>query len=89
MAEHSPSVTAGNRRCLRQAVGWTAPCMLQGRSFNPEVVISMPIVNRVAGLEPDIQAWRRDIHEHPDCSTRSTGPRRWWPIAYASSASTR
>jgi amidohydrolase len=28
--------------------------------------ISMPIVNRVADLQPDIQAWRRDIHAHPE-----------------------
>src|SRR5437764_14678160 len=27
---------------------------------------SMPIVNRVADLQPDIQAWRRDIHQHPE-----------------------
>jgi len=26
----------------------------------------MPIVNRVADLHPDIQAWRRDIHQHPE-----------------------
>jgi amidohydrolase len=26
----------------------------------------MPIVNRVADLQPDIQGWRRDIHEHPE-----------------------
>jgi hippurate hydrolase len=26
----------------------------------------MPIVNRVAALQPDIQAWRRDIHQHPE-----------------------
>jgi amidohydrolase len=26
----------------------------------------MPIVNRVADLQPNIQAWRRDIHEHPE-----------------------
>src|SRR6201988_2706547 len=26
----------------------------------------MPIVNRVADLQPDIQAWRRAIHEHPE-----------------------
>ncbi len=26
----------------------------------------MPIINRVANLQPDIQAWRRDIHEHPE-----------------------
>jgi hippurate hydrolase len=26
----------------------------------------MPIVDRVADLQPDIQAWRRDIHQHPE-----------------------
>jgi amidohydrolase len=26
----------------------------------------MPTLNRVADLQPDIQAWRRDIHEHPE-----------------------
>jgi hippurate hydrolase len=26
----------------------------------------MPIVNRVADLQPDIQAWRRDIHQPPE-----------------------
>jgi hippurate hydrolase len=26
----------------------------------------MPIDNRVADLQPDIQAWRRDIHQHPE-----------------------
>src|SRR5215475_11365515 len=26
----------------------------------------MPIVNRVADLQPDSQAWRRDIHAHPE-----------------------
>ena len=26
----------------------------------------MPIVNRVAEFQPDIQAWRRDIHEYPE-----------------------
>src|SRR6202142_1454407 len=26
----------------------------------------MPIINRVAELQPDIQAWRRDIHAHPE-----------------------
>src|SRR5580700_7314793 len=49
------------------AVGWTAPCMLQQhKRSNLEPEISMPIVNRVADLQPDIQAWRRDIHEHPE-----------------------
>ncbi len=26
----------------------------------------MPIVNRVADLQPEIEAWRRTIHEHPE-----------------------
>ncbi|MGE5156865.1 MAG: M20 aminoacylase family protein [Gemmatimonas sp.] len=26
----------------------------------------MPIVNRVADLHPEITAWRRDLHEHPE-----------------------
>src|SRR6201992_1019872 len=26
----------------------------------------MPIINRVADLQPDIQAWRRDIHQFPE-----------------------
>src|ERR1700723_529459 len=26
----------------------------------------MPLVHRVADLQPDIQAWRRDIHQHPE-----------------------
>jgi amidohydrolase len=36
------------------------------KAFNPQPGIPMPIVNRVADLQPDIQAWRRDIHEHPE-----------------------
>jgi amidohydrolase len=28
--------------------------------------VVMPIINRVADLQPDIQAWRRDIHQHPE-----------------------
>src|SRR5271168_2843525 len=28
--------------------------------------MTMPIVNSVAELQPDIQAWRRDIHAHPE-----------------------
>jgi len=38
----------------------------QHKRSNLEPIISMPIVNRVADLQPDIQAWRRDIHEHPE-----------------------
>ena len=26
----------------------------------------MPIVNRVADLQPDIMGWRRDLHAHPE-----------------------
>ncbi|MBK3662779.1 amidohydrolase [Bradyrhizobium diazoefficiens] len=26
----------------------------------------MPVVNRIAGLRPDIQAWRQDLHAHPE-----------------------
>ncbi|HEY0910471.1 MAG TPA: M20 aminoacylase family protein [Bradyrhizobium sp.] len=26
----------------------------------------MPIINRVADLQPDIQAWRREIHQYPE-----------------------
>ena len=26
----------------------------------------MPVVNRVADLQPDIAAWRQDIHAHPE-----------------------
>src|ERR1700676_963843 len=32
----------------------------------PQPRIPMPIVSRVADLQPDIQAWRRDIHQHPE-----------------------
>src|SRR5437667_6318672 len=26
----------------------------------------MPIINRIADLQPDIMAWRRDLHAHPE-----------------------
>src|ERR1700742_2943464 len=32
----------------------------------------MPIVNRAADLQPEIQAWRRDIHEHPELGYEET-----------------
>src|SRR5580692_9652937 len=37
-----------------------------GNPEAPDQRFPMPIVNRVADLQPDIQAWRRDIHEHPE-----------------------
>src|SRR2546430_5291429 len=36
------------------------------KSAQTEPRIAMPIVNRVADLQPDIQAWRRDIHQYPE-----------------------
>ena len=47
----------------------------------------MPIVNRVADLQPDIQAWRRDFHRHPELlyDVERTAAR----VACASSAATR
>src|SRR5262249_9392561 len=38
----------------------------QGKITKKGPETSMPIVNRVADLQPDIQAWRRDIHQHPE-----------------------
>src|SRR3954468_8713145 len=47
-------------------VGPSLACY-RGRTVQPgKPVISMPIVNRVAEFQPDIQDWRRDIHEHPE-----------------------
>src|SRR4029077_7825464 len=41
--------------------------MLEATKYiNRESGFPMPIINRVADLQPDIQAWRRDIHEHPE-----------------------
>ncbi len=53
---------------LQQGAGWTVTCMLDSRRalISKRPIISMPIVNRVADLQPDIQAWRRDIHQHPE-----------------------
>src|SRR5437870_13616321 len=27
---------------------------------------AMPIVDRIAAMQPEVAAWRRDIHEHPE-----------------------
>jgi len=52
---------------LRQSAGWTVPCMVQEQNAHySKTDHRMPIVNRVADLQPDIQAWRRDIHQHPE-----------------------
>src|SRR6201990_467213 len=38
----------------------------KGVVFGSHPRLCMPIINRVADLQPDIQAWRRDIHAHPE-----------------------
>ncbi len=38
----------------------------KGVIFGSHPRLRMPIINRVADLQPDIQAWRRDIHQHPE-----------------------
>ena len=37
-------------------------------AFHPikREIFPMPIVNRVADLQPDIRGWRRDLHAHPE-----------------------
>src|ERR1041384_4521445 len=57
-------------RCMaiRRESDWAKwGCVLdtEKRRHNPSETI-MPIVNRVADLHADIQAWRRDIHQHPE-----------------------
>src|SRR5215469_3358757 len=37
---------------------------LRNRSLSGDA--RMPIVNRIADLHPEITAWRRDIHQHPE-----------------------
>ena len=52
---------------LAGSIGRTASCMLdRSKGSQTETEIPMPIINRVADLQPDIQAWRRDIHQHPE-----------------------
>src|SRR6202040_1876479 len=61
----APQPGAVQRLRWRWADG--TPRARQGQAPQPQPLrISMPIVNRVADLQPDIQAWRRDIHEHPE-----------------------
>ena len=40
--------------------------MLNKGDLQPDRTSVMPIINRVADLQPDIVAWRRDIHAHPE-----------------------
>jgi hippurate hydrolase len=51
---------------LSITVGGIAAACYTEENLTHEPEISMPIVNRVADLQPDIQAWRRDIHQHPE-----------------------
>src|SRR4051794_41067622 len=61
-----PAITAGQAA----PKGCWVECGLhatEAKALQPrEPRIPMPIVNRVADLQPDIQAWRRDIHENPE-----------------------
>ena len=50
-----PAVLGGSQARARESI-----------TIGPQPGISVPIVNRVADLQPDIQAWRRDIHQHPE-----------------------
>jgi len=49
----------------------------------------MPIVNRVADLQPDIQAWRREIHEHPELLYEVHALRHSWRTGCGNSAAMR
>src|ERR1700753_3300930 len=46
--------------------GWVARVWMLENLHNQPQERHMPIVNRVADLHPDITAWRRDLHEHPE-----------------------
>src|SRR5450755_3806633 len=52
--------TGARSRSGRLLLHW--PC----RWGPPSEDIIMPIVNRVADLHPEITAWRRDLHAHPE-----------------------
>ena len=43
----------------------------------------MPVINRVADLQPDIMAWRRDLHAHPELMYEVTARLASSPIACA------
>src|SRR3982074_2578399 len=68
----SPAMTAfggssgGMGPCAIMLGGPPLACYTGQSSPNPKSRNHMPIVNRVADLQPDIQAWRRDIHENPE-----------------------
>jgi hippurate hydrolase len=34
----------------------------------------MPPKNRFAEMQPEIAAWRRDLHQHPEIHSSSTAP---------------
>src|SRR5258708_3070140 len=39
------------------------PAHVAGAAFE---IGPMPVINRVSELQPDIMAWRRDLHAHPE-----------------------
>src|SRR6195952_2447521 len=50
----------------RGVLGGSQARARHGTVSSPDRNYVMPIVNRVADLQPDIQAWRQDIHAHPE-----------------------
>src|SRR5579884_2570110 len=40
--------------------------LARDRARSPARTLAMPIVNRVADLQPEIAAWRQDLHAHPE-----------------------
>src|SRR6266508_6568531 len=67
MAGTRPGMTARREDAAWSALVGPPLACYRGRSVQSgRPVIPMPIVNRVAEFQPDIQAWRRDIHEYPE-----------------------
>ena len=66
MAGTSPAMTAEAGGVPAGPLGGPPLACYRAKALKPGTNISMPIVNRVADLQPDIQAWRRDIHAHPE-----------------------
>src|SRR5581483_6913951 len=53
-----------SRRILPNPGAAAAACCAKVRAANRGS--SMPILNRIADFHPDMTAWRRDIHAHPE-----------------------
>src|SRR4051794_3238512 len=69
MAHLALSVAACRCTVLRVAaevLGGSQARAKHQKASRPELRFIMPIINRVADLQPDIMAWRRDIHANPE-----------------------